>query len=69
MTITFRVEDGRSITPPSAAVITPDQLAAFRDMLAEQALRLGFTLLLSGDASLPIRGWQIVLKRSPKWRH
>lgn len=46
MTITFRIEDGRSILPPSAAVITPDQLAAFRDMLAEQALRLGFALLL-----------------------
>jgi hypothetical protein len=46
MTITFRVEDGRSISPPSAAVITPDQLAAFRDMLAEQVLRLGTTLLL-----------------------
>jgi hypothetical protein len=46
MTITFRVEAGRSILPPSVAVITADQLAAFRDMLAEQPLRLGFALLL-----------------------
>jgi len=46
MTITFRVEDGRSILPPSPAVITPDQLASLRDLLAEQSLRLGFAMLL-----------------------
>lgn len=48
MTITFRVEDGRSILPPLSAIITPDQLASLRDLLAEQSLRLGFAMLLPG---------------------
>lgn len=48
MTITFRVEDGRAILAPMAAIITPDQLASLRDMLAEQSLRLGFAMLLPG---------------------
>ncbi len=46
MTITFRVEDGRSILPPTPAIITPDQLAALRELLSEQSVRLGFALLL-----------------------
>jgi len=46
MTITFRVEDGRSISSPSPAVVTPDQLASLRDLLAEQSRRLGFAMLL-----------------------
>jgi len=46
MTITFRVEDGRSILPPTPAIITPDQLAALRELLSDQSLRLGFALLL-----------------------
>lgn len=46
MTITFRVEDGRSILPPTPAIIMPDQLAALRELLSEQSLRLGFSLLL-----------------------
>jgi hypothetical protein len=48
MTITFRVEDGRAILAPMAAIITPDQLASLRDLLAEQSLRLGFAMLLPG---------------------
>ncbi len=48
MTITFRVEDGRDILAPMAAIITPDQLASLRDLLAEQSLRLGFAMLLPG---------------------
>ncbi|RYY12046.1 MAG: hypothetical protein EON55_13075 [Alphaproteobacteria bacterium] len=48
MTITFRVEDGRAILAPMAAIITPDQLASLRDLLAEQSPRLGFALLLPG---------------------
>jgi hypothetical protein len=46
MTITFRIEDGRSILPTSPAIVTPGQLASLRDLLAEQSLRLGFTMLL-----------------------
>lgn len=45
MTITFRVENGNSILPPRAAIITPDQLGALRDLLAEQSQRLGFPML------------------------
>jgi hypothetical protein len=47
MTITFRIEDGRSILLPSPAIVMPDQLASLRNLLAEQSLRLGFTMLLS----------------------
>jgi hypothetical protein len=46
MTITFRIENGTGTLPPKAAIVTPDQLASLRDLLAEQALRLGMTLLL-----------------------
>ncbi len=49
MTITFRVEDGSAILAPMAAIITPDQLASLRDLLADQSLRLGFALLLPGS--------------------
>ena len=45
MTITFRVENGNGILPPKAAIITPDQLGALRDLLAEQSQRLGFPML------------------------
>ncbi len=46
MTITFRIENGNGVLPPKAAVITPDQLASLRDLLAEQSLRLAMTMLL-----------------------
>lgn len=46
MTITFRIENGNSILPPRAAIVTPDQLGSLRELLAEQSLRLGFTMLL-----------------------
>lgn len=46
MTITFRIENGNGVLPPKAAVITPDQLGSLRDLLAEQSLQLGMTMLL-----------------------
>ena len=59
MTITFRIENGNGILPPKEAVITPDQLGSLRDLLAEQSIRLGFTLLLpihgvTGDPSFEL---------------
>ena len=56
MTITFRIDDGRHILLPSAAVITPNQLGSLRDLLAEQSMRLDTALLLpihgvTGDAT------------------
>ena len=46
MTITFRIDDGHNILAPTPAVITHDQLGSLRDLLAEQLLRLGLTMLL-----------------------
>jgi len=46
MTITFRIENGNGTLPPKAAIVTPDQLASLRDLLAEQSLRLGITMLV-----------------------
>ena len=46
MTITFRIENGNSILPPKAAIITPDQLGSLRDLLAELSLHSGSALLL-----------------------
>ena len=59
MTITFRVENGNGILPPKAAIITPDQLGALRDLLAEQSQRLGFPMLATihettGDDALDL---------------
>lgn len=39
MTITFRVDDGHNVLSPSAAVITPDQLGALRDLLGQHHVR------------------------------
>lgn len=46
MTITFRVDDGHNILSPSPAVITPDQLGALRDLLAEQSARTGAPMVM-----------------------
>ena len=46
MTITFRIENGNSILPPKAAVITPDQLGSLRDLLAEISLHSGCAMLV-----------------------
>ena len=59
MIITFRIENGNGILPPKDAVITPDQLGSLRDLLAEQSIWLGFTLLLpihgvTGDPSFEL---------------
>lgn len=56
MTITFRIDDGHGILLPSAAIITSDQVGALRDLLSEQALRIGFAMLIqvhgvTGDGS------------------
>jgi hypothetical protein len=46
MTITFRIDDGHNTLAPTPAVITDDQLGSLRDLLAEQAVRLGLTMLI-----------------------
>jgi hypothetical protein len=46
MTITFRIDDGHNILSPIPAVITHDQLGALRDILADQAIRLGITMMI-----------------------
>lgn len=46
MTITFRIDDGTAPIDPLPAIITPDQLGSFRDMLIDASSRLGYNLLL-----------------------
>jgi hypothetical protein len=46
MTITFRVDDGHNILSPSPAVITPDQLGALRDLLAEHSAQTGAPMVM-----------------------
>ncbi len=59
MAITFRIDDGHHSPLPNPAIITADQLAALRDLLAEQAMRLGVVLLrptygVTGDAAFEL---------------
>ncbi|MFK3890662.1 hypothetical protein [Sphingomonas sp. NPDC079357] len=46
MTITFRVDDGHHVLSPSPAVITPDQLGAFRDLLGDHTARTGDAMVI-----------------------
>ena len=46
MTITFRVEDGHNVLSPAAAVITPDQLGALRDLLDRHVVRSGVAMVI-----------------------
>lgn len=46
MTITFRIDDGAAPIDPLPAIITPDQLGSFRDLLKDESARLGVDLLL-----------------------
>jgi hypothetical protein len=62
MTITFRIDDGHNILSPIPAVITHDQLGALRDILADQAIRLGITMMI------PIHGVTFLGRRVRIWQ-
>ena len=46
MTITFRVDDGHDTLSIAPAIITPDQLGALRDRLAEGTRQIGTNLII-----------------------
>lgn len=40
MTITFRIDDGHAGMDPTPAIVTPEQLASLRDLLADRSERM-----------------------------
>ena len=65
MTITFRIENGTGILPQAAAVITPDQFGALRDLLLDHAVRTDTSMIIPTTEMADEPGFELEARVCP----